>query len=97
MKYAMSEKEVIIARRDRDNFERKLADVNKEKDNLVAKMKNLSNEKAKLAHGLDTKTSEVFQTLKEIERLKEEIVSRDIKIKWGQNKLKSEMDAHQVC
>ncbi|CAG0926006.1 unnamed protein product, partial [Notodromas monacha] len=69
--------------------------MNKEKENLLAKLKNMSNDKAKLAQSLDTKTSEVFQMVKEAERLKEEIVSRDVKIKWGQNKLKSEMDGHQ--
>ncbi|CAG0915840.1 unnamed protein product [Notodromas monacha] len=95
MRYAQSEKEVIIVKRDKENLERKLNDMNKEKENLLAKLKNMSNDKAKLAQSLDTKTSEVFQMVKEAERLKEEIVSRDVKIKWGQNKLKSEMDAHQ--
>ena len=33
---------------------------------------------------------------REVDRLKEEINGRDIKIKWAQTKLKSEMEAHQV-
>lgn len=30
------------------------------------------------------------------EKLKEDLSSREIKIKWAQNKLKTEMDAHKV-
>lgn len=33
---------------------------------------------------------------REIDRLKDELNGRDIKIKWMQTKLKSEMEAHQV-
>lgn len=33
---------------------------------------------------------------KEIEKLKEEINSHVIKVKWAQNKLKTEMDSHKV-
>lgn len=33
---------------------------------------------------------------RECDRLKEEILSKDVKIKWAQNKLKTESDAHKV-
>lgn len=33
---------------------------------------------------------------REIEKLKEEINSHVIKVKWAQNKLKTEMDSHKV-
>ena len=42
------------------------------------------------------KNSESVAAAKEIEWLKEEINSRDIKIKWIQNKVKTEMDLHKV-
>uniref|UniRef100_T1I685 Uncharacterized protein n=1 Tax=Rhodnius prolixus TaxID=13249 RepID=T1I685_RHOPR len=41
--------------------------------------------------------SELSNAYKEIDKLKEEINSRDIKIKWTQNKLISEMEAHKEC
>lgn len=33
---------------------------------------------------------------RDIEKLKEEINSHVIKVKWAQNKLKTEMDSHKV-
>jgi len=33
---------------------------------------------------------------KENEKLKEDLSSREIKVKWAQNKLRTEMDAHKV-
>lgn len=39
---------------------------------------------------------EVSNAYKEIDKLKDDINSRDIKIKWTQNKLKSEMEEHKV-
>lgn len=39
---------------------------------------------------------EVGRLSREVEKLKEEINSYLIKVKWAQNKLKSEADAHKV-
>lgn len=39
---------------------------------------------------------EVSRLTREAEKLKEEISSHLIKVKWAQNKLKSETDAHKV-
>lgn len=41
-------------------------------------------------------TTDLSTAHKEIDRLKEEINGRDIKIKWTQNKLKTEIEAHKV-
>lgn len=41
-------------------------------------------------------THELSVAQKENEKLKEDLSSREIKIKWAQNKLKTEMDAHKV-
>lgn len=40
--------------------------------------------------------AEATRLNKEIEKLKEEINSHVIKVKWAQNKLKTEMDSHKV-
>lgn len=41
-------------------------------------------------------SNEYFASQREIDRLKEEINSREIKVRWGQNKLKAETENHQV-
>lgn len=40
---------------------------------------------------------EVSRLTREVEKLKEESKSQLIKVKWAQNKLTSEMDAHKVA
>lgn len=40
--------------------------------------------------------AEVNRLIREVEKMKEEINSHLIKVKWAQNKLKSEMDTHKV-
>lgn len=45
---------------------------------------------------LTSQEGEVSRLTREVEKLKEEINSHLIKVKWAQNKLKSEMDTHKV-
>lgn len=45
---------------------------------------------------LSSQEGEVNRLTRETEKLKEEINSHLIKVKWAQNKLKSEADAHKV-
>lgn len=45
---------------------------------------------------LCSQEGEVSRSTREVEKLKEEINSHLIKVKWAQNKLKSEADAHKV-
>lgn len=40
--------------------------------------------------------AEVNKLTREVEKIKEDINSHLIKVKWAQNKLKSEMDTHKV-
>ncbi|XP_069697891.1 coiled-coil domain-containing protein 186-like isoform X2 [Periplaneta americana] len=95
MKYAVSEKEVIGQKKERESLEKKLREMGKEKDLLLGKLKSLSSEKTRICQMLDNKGHEVFALQKENEKLKEDLNSRDIKIKWAQNKLKTEMDIHK--
>ena len=39
---------------------------------------------------------EATRLVREIDKLKEDINSHIIKVKWAQNKLKAEMDSHKV-
>uniref|UniRef100_L7M4F1 Putative signal transducer n=1 Tax=Rhipicephalus pulchellus TaxID=72859 RepID=L7M4F1_RHIPC len=95
VKYATSEKEVILARRALEDMEKKYREVVKERDQHFSRVRSLNNERARLCSSLDTKLADMAKLQKEQERLKEELSARDIKIKWAQNKLKTEVDAHK--
>ncbi|KAK8769370.1 hypothetical protein V5799_014164 [Amblyomma americanum] len=95
VKYATSEKEVILARKALEDTEKKYREVVKERDQHFSRVRVLNNERARLCSSLDTKLADMAKLQKEQERLKEELSARDIKIKWAQNKLKTEVDAHR--
>lgn len=94
MKFAQSEKEVLDLAKVRDQLDRKLKSSMREKDGLLTKLKSISSEKSRMHSSLEAKMSELRAAQKENERMKEDVSSRDIKIKWAQNKYKSEFDAH---
>ncbi|KAL1122844.1 hypothetical protein AAG570_003170 [Ranatra chinensis] len=97
MKYAISEKERIDAKKEIDNVEKRLKDQVKEVENMSAKLKNMTTEKSRITLLFEQKMSELTLANREIEKLKEELNSREIKIKWVQNKMKSEMEIHKEC
>ncbi|XP_066179646.1 coiled-coil domain-containing protein 186 isoform X5 [Sylvia atricapilla] len=95
MKYVRGEKESLDLRKEKEVLERRLRDANKEIEKLTNKIKQLSQEKGRLHQLYETKDGEATRLNKEIEKLKEEINSHVIKVKWAQNKLKTEMDSHK--
>ncbi|KAK3868015.1 hypothetical protein Pcinc_026561 [Petrolisthes cinctipes] len=97
IKYATSEREVILAKKQKEGVEKKLREFEKEREQLQAKNKMLISERARICQTLDTKVQKVNWYQREVERLKEEVNGREVKIKWAQTKLKTEMDAHQDC
>ncbi|XP_044295262.1 coiled-coil domain-containing protein 186 [Varanus komodoensis] len=95
MKYVRGEKESLDLRKEKEALERKLRDANKEIEKHTNKIKQLSQEKARIHQLFEAKEGEATRMSKEIEKLKEEINSHVIKVKWAQNKLKAEMDLHK--
>ncbi|KAJ7325219.1 hypothetical protein JRQ81_018239 [Phrynocephalus forsythii] len=95
MKYVRGEKESLDLRKEKEVLERKLRDTNKEIEKHTNKIKQLSQEKSRLSQLFESKEGEATRMSREIERLKEEINSHVIKVKWAQNKLKAEMDLHK--
>ncbi|XP_014728018.1 PREDICTED: coiled-coil domain-containing protein 186 isoform X2 [Sturnus vulgaris] len=95
MKYVRGEKESLDLRKEKEVLERRLRDANKEMEKLTNKIKQLSQEKGRLHQLYETKDGEATRLNREIEKLKEEINSHVIKVKWAQNKLKTEMDSHK--
>ncbi|XP_061564250.1 coiled-coil domain-containing protein 186 isoform X2 [Cololabis saira] len=95
MKYVRGEKEALDLRRDKESLEKKLREAVKEVDRQALRGNQLAQEKGRLQQLYDSKEGEVGRLTREVEKLKEEINSHLIKVKWAQNKLKSEADAHK--
>ncbi|XP_060698101.1 coiled-coil domain-containing protein 186 isoform X3 [Hemiscyllium ocellatum] len=95
MKYVRGEKEALDLRKEKEGIEKKLRDANRELEKLTMKTKQLSQEKTRLQQLYEAKEGEAAKLNKDVEKLKEDINSNIIKVKWAQNKLKSEMDTHK--
>ncbi|XP_037546979.1 coiled-coil domain-containing protein 186 [Nematolebias whitei] len=95
MKYVRGEKEALDLRRDKEGLEKRLREALKEVDRQALRGNQLAQEKGRLQQLYDAKEGEVGRLMREVEKLKEEINSHLIKVKWAQNKLKSEADAHK--
>ncbi|XP_013924123.1 PREDICTED: coiled-coil domain-containing protein 186 [Thamnophis sirtalis] len=95
MKYVRGEKESLDLRKEKETLERKLRDANKDIEKHTNKIKQLSQEKARLHQLFESKENETTRMSRDIEKLKEEVNSYVIKVKWAQNKLKAEVDLHK--
>lgn len=67
----------------------------KEQELLHTKLKQVQGERTRICNILDGKCHELTDAQKEVERLKEELSMREVKLKWSQNKLKTELEAHK--
>lgn len=81
-----------IVIRARDSAECKAKESGKQQELLQHKLREMQAERTRICNILDGKCREVADLQKEVERLKEDVNMRDIKLKWSQNKLKTEMD-----
>ncbi|XP_076615727.1 coiled-coil domain-containing protein 186 isoform X2 [Chaetodon auriga] len=95
MKYVRGEKEALDLRRDKESLEKRLREATKEVDRQALRGNQLAQEKGRLQQLYDAKEGEVSRLNREVEKLKEEVNSHLIKVKWAQNKLKSEADMHK--
>ncbi|KAK3529551.1 hypothetical protein QTP70_031971 [Hemibagrus guttatus] len=95
MKYVRGEKEALDLRREKEQLERKLREATAEVDKQAKRGNQFAQEKARLQQLHDAKENEISRLSRELEKLKDEINSHIIKVKWAQNKLKSETDAHK--
>lgn len=57
VKYAHSEKEVIVAHNQRDSMEKKMKESLKERDVMMEKIKAMNNEKARVCNMLEVKVN----------------------------------------
>ncbi|KAL2716228.1 coiled-coil domain-containing protein 186-like isoform X1 [Vespula squamosa] len=92
IKYAVSEKRLIDTQRAREYAERKLKDITKEHELLQNKLRQAQGEKTRICNILDGKCREVGDLQKEVERLNGDVQMKEVKLKWSQNKLKTEVE-----
>ncbi|KAJ8264714.1 hypothetical protein GJAV_G00152930 [Gymnothorax javanicus] len=95
MKYVRGEKEALDLRREKEQLERRLREASREVEKQAARGNALAQEKGRLQQLHDAKEGETIRMNRDIEKLKEEVNSQAIKVKWAQNKLKSETDSHK--
>lgn len=95
MKYVRGEKEALDLRREKEQLDKKLREATAEVDKQARRGNTLAQEKGRLQQLYDAKENEVTRLSRELEKVKEEINSHVIKVKWAQNKLKSETDTHK--
>ncbi|KAL0984550.1 hypothetical protein UPYG_G00143120 [Umbra pygmaea] len=95
MKYVRGEKEALDLRKDKEGLEKRLREATKEVDRQALRGNQLAQEKGRLQQLYDNKDGEVSKLSRELEKVKEEVNSHLIKVKWAQNKLKIETDAHK--
>ncbi|XP_040291134.1 coiled-coil domain-containing protein 186 isoform X2 [Bufo bufo] len=95
MKYVRGEKESLDLRKEKEVLERRLREANKEIEKNSARIKILTQEKGRLHQLHEAKENETSRQNREIEKLKEEVNSYAIKVKWAHNKLKTELDLHK--
>ena len=95
MKYATSEREVIVMKKSKDDSEKKFRDASRDKEALMVRIKGLSNEKTQLMGTIDRKIIEISNLQKDYEKFKIELKDRDAKWKQTQAKFNEEVKLHQ--
>lgn len=79
----------------RDSTERKVKELLKDQELLQNKLRQTQDERARICNILDEKCREVTDLQKEIESLKDDVKLKEIKLKWTQTKLKTEMESQK--
>lgn len=95
VKYAQAEQKQMETLQKFQNAARHASELGKEKETLLNRLRGLKNEKQKVVETAEAKNNDMRKLEQKIEALKDAITSADVKVKWAQNKLKLEMEAHK--
>lgn len=95
MKYAISEKQRLDLQRTLDQSHSRLKQLTSDNEIITSKLKTAFNERSRVAQMLDVKCRELIDAQKELEKLREDLDIREVKLKWTQAKLKSETQLHK--
>ncbi|XP_075160022.1 coiled-coil domain-containing protein 186 [Haematobia irritans] len=93
IQFAMKEKNVIDAKKEREAVEKQLTDAKKEIKNYATKLQVLNEEKSRIAYLMDEKCNEVRKYQRECEKLKTDYGHLESKLKYHMNKLNMETEA----
>ncbi|XP_060525764.1 coiled-coil domain-containing protein 186 isoform X2 [Cylas formicarius] len=97
IKYAVGEKNVIREQQLREQAEKKQKELQKENEILQHRVQTMVSEKARICQMLDNKCYELKGAQQELDKAKTDLTALETQIKWSQNSLKSEMEAHKEC
>lgn len=95
MKYAMSEKSVIEAKKAKEAADSKLREILKDRDSLLARIKSLTTDKNGLVSALERKLLDHANAVKEIEKLTNELKDKEGKLKQVNVKLAHTLEAQE--
>ncbi|KAM8710899.1 hypothetical protein ACLKA7_017514 [Drosophila subpalustris] len=93
IKFAMKEKLLIDAKKEKESVEKQLADARKEIKNISIRFHAVSEEKSRVTYIIDEKCNEVRKYQRECEKLKTEMGHLESKLKYHANKLNIEVEA----
>ena len=95
IKYAMGEKDIMIAKRGKEEVEKRLKESLKDKEGLQYKVKTLGTERTRLMGVCESRAQDFLIARKEGDKLKEEVKTQEARVKALEVKLKAEVDAHE--
>ncbi|KAH8395295.1 hypothetical protein KR222_008220, partial [Zaprionus bogoriensis] len=93
IKFAMKEKLLIDAKKEKEAVEKQLADAKKEVKNVSTRFQAVNEEKSRITYIIDEKCNEVRKYQRECEKLKTEMGHLESKLKYHANKLHIEVEA----
>lgn len=95
MKYALGEKDILVARKGKEEAEKRLKESNKDKEGFQYKIKTLSTERTRLQALCDNRMQETIAAKKEADKWKEEVKVQESKASCSSSRLKAEVDVHR--
>lgn len=95
VKLAQGEEEKKKLFRENELLGRKVSENAKEIEKFRQKLKTVQTDHSKLQTAYDERGKELTAALRESDKISEEVNSQAVKVKWAQNKLKTELEAHK--
>ncbi|XP_011186147.1 coiled-coil domain-containing protein 186 [Zeugodacus cucurbitae] len=92
IKFAMKEKLLLDAKKEKEAVEKQLADAKKEVKNVSIRFQAVNEEKSRMSYIIDEKCNEVRKYQRECEKLKTDYSHLESKLKYHANKLNIEIE-----
>ncbi|XP_004525691.1 coiled-coil domain-containing protein 186 [Ceratitis capitata] len=96
IKFAMKEKLLLDAKKEKEIVEKQLADAKKEVKNVTIRFQALHEEKSRMSYIIDEKCNEVRKYQRECEKLKTDYGHLESKLKYHANKLNIEIESRMA-